>query len=379
VGSMYKRQRADGSEYYSIRYKDADGSWRSKSCGRYKKDAEAVLRRVEEEVASGVYAKSDTTFEEVSQKWLKDVARHNVKPSTYDRYAHDVNYHLSPTFGRMKLTSITAEKIQSFVSEKIDDGCSPRSVVLMLKMLGAVMKWAVANNYIGKNPVTNVKRPRVSDEEMDFLTADEVNRLLAALPDEHRALFATAVMSGLRQGELLALRWTDFDPERGVLFVSRTYHPDYGFGAPKSQKGRRAVQMSPELVGILEGQRSTSIYDEPDDLIFPNHVGKPLDYRNVARRVFDKALDQAGLRRIRFHDLRHTYAALMISLGCNIKWLQRQMGHASLTTTMDTYGHILPDVEEHIGGRLDALLFDEKVVTLKAGGKVIQLEERGRQ
>jgi integrase len=72
------------------------------------------------------------------------------------------------------------------------------------------------------------------------------------------------------------------------------------------------------------------------------------------------------LRRIRFHDLRHTYAALMISLGCNIKWLQRQMGHASLTTTMDTYGHILPDVEEHIGGRLDALLFDEKVVTLKA-------------
>jgi integrase len=153
------------------------------------------------------------------------------------------------------------------------------------------------------------------------------------------------------------------------LYVQRTYHPSFGFTEPKSERGKRAVQISPQLFGMLQAHRGASPYNQAADLVFPNVNGKPMDYHNLVSRVFHRTLDGAGLRRVRFHDLRHTYAALMISLGCNIKWLQKQMGHASLSTTMDTYGHIMPDVEEKLGGKLDSLLFDKKIVPLKKKGE----------
>jgi integrase len=125
------------------------------------------------------------------------------------------------------------------------------------------------------------------------------------------------------------------------------------------------------LTPIVSAHRKNTPYNKGDDLIFTNRIGTWIDYHNITNRVFNQALDQAGLRRIRFHDLRHTYAALCISENVNFKWLQRQMGHASITTTMDTYGHIAPEVEEGLGGKLDSLLFDENVVPFKkkASGK----------
>ena len=104
------------------------------------------------------------------------------------------------------------------------------------------------------------------------------------------------------------------------------------------------------------------LYAMSHDLMFPNKDGKPQDHHNLVERVFHKTLDQAELSRIRFHDLRHTYAALCISENVNFKWLQRQMVHASITTTIDTYGRLMPEVEEKLGGKLDSLLFDDKVV-----------------
>lgn len=300
----------------------------------------------------------------------------------------------------MRLTSITTASIQTLVSERVDDGAAPRTVNSMLKIMSAIMKWAVDLNYVTKNPVENVHRVRVVEEEMEFLDADEVKRLLAAcaardekqveefdkllekrqLPNYRRKveelkrpgrpftltypLVATAVLSGLRQGELLGLKWSDYDPVRGILFVRRTYSPAYGFSEPKSKKSRRAVQISPELVSVLDSYRATTDYAEADNLVFPNCDGKPNDYHNVSKRGFDKALDEAKLRHIRFHDLRHTYAALMIGLGVNIKWLQNQLGHSSISITLDTYGHVLPTVEEHVGGKLDSLVFDPKIVSL---------------
>jgi len=339
---------------------------------RTKTNAQAALKKAEAEVASGTYGKEEPPkFGELAHKWLNDVARHRVKPSTLARYTVDVDRHLCPYFGAMKLTSINAEKIDTFKSEKIDAGSSPRSLNSMLKQLGAIMKYALRLNYISRNPMDHVGMVKVAVDEMDFFTAPEVVRLLDAVPPEHYALFATAVLSGVREGELLALRWMDFDPAMNALYVRRTYHPDWGFTAPKSRAGSRAVQMSPELANILITHRNNTPYNEGDDLIFPNQVGKPMDYHNITGRVFNQALDQAALRRIRFHDLRHTYAALCISENVNFKWLQRQMGHASITTTMDTYGHIMPEVEEKLGGKLDSLLFDKKVVPFKkkASGK----------
>ena len=364
-GKIRRKTLKDGSVRF---YAAINHDGREVALGSYKnkRNAETVVRRAEAEIAAGTFGKRDAqappTFGGLAHKWLNDVARLKVKPSTLARYKVDVDRHLCPYFGATELTEITAERIDTFKAGKVDAGSSPRSVNSMLKQLGAIMKYALRLDYITRNPMDHVDMVKVVSEEMDYFTAPEVRRLLDAVPPKDYALFATAVLTGVREGELLALRWSDFDPGMNALYVRRTYHPDWGETPPKSKAGTRAVQVSPELIEILSQHRSISSYNSGDDLIFPNKVGKHQDYHNITGRVFFDSLDKAGLRRIRFHDLRHTYAAMCISKNVNFKWLQRQMGHASITTTMDTYGHIMPEVEEKLGCKLDSLLFDEKVV-----------------
>jgi integrase len=210
--------------------------------------------------------------------------------------------------------------------------------------------------------VERVKQIRL---EMDYLNPEEIRRLLEASDADCQPLFATAVLTGARQGEILALRWSDYDPVRRVLFIRRAFHPVYGFTAPKSAAGLRAINVSPELAAILEDYRVRT-YGKGNDLVFTNGVGNPIDGTNLLRQKFHPTLDRAGLRRIRFHDLRHTNVALRIAAGENMKSIQAQLGYASITTTMDRYGHLLPQASDGSVERLDALIFDRNVVPFPA-------------
>jgi integrase len=199
---------------------------------------------------------------------------------------------------------------------------------------------------------------------MEYLRPDEIRRFLAASPPEFYALFPTAVLTGARQGELLGLKRGDVDPERGLIFIRRTFHPSYGFVEPKSDYSRRAIKMSPELVEILRAHLEC-ISGDADSLVFPNNAGHPHSHQNLVTRTFHPTLERAGLRKIRFHDLRHTYAAPMISLDANPKVLQRQMGHSSIRVTMDTYGHLIPDVcDNRAWAGLDGLIFRDNIIPL---------------
>jgi integrase len=155
--------------------------------------------------------------------------------------------------------------------------------------------------------------------------------------------------------------WGDVDLERRVMYIRRTYYPGHGFTEPKSASGRRAVKISPELAVILRELKEAT-ESGAGDLIFGNCTGNPIDATNMLAREFRPALERASLRQIRFHDLRHTYAALQTASGENFKFIQHQMGHASITTTMDLYGHLLPEASEGAGERLDALVFSKKVI-----------------
>lgn len=219
MSSIYTRASKDGSPRYYVRFKDEHGNWRSRAAGRYKRDAEKLLRLCEEEVAKGTYGHGDVTFEDFSQRWISEVASIKVKPSTLDRYALDVKVHLVPYFGRKRIKQIRPEAIQKFIMETLESGRKPRTVITATKTLGQIMKTAVAWGYITTNPVTKVERPRINHVEMDFLTANEVKRLLEACPSYHRALFSTACLSGLREGELFGLKWRDIDYKLGVLYV----------------------------------------------------------------------------------------------------------------------------------------------------------------
>lgn len=338
MGHIYKKTATNGRpRYYPIITIDGH----RKSCGghRTRKDAESALRRIESDIATGTYGlkpKEAPTFSEFAEQWLEE-AEHRVKPRTCQDYRQVVRTHLLPPFGNMKLGDISVDAVQKYTTAKAGQ-VSPRTVNKTLVALGAILKDAMNRDLIDKNPVSRVKKLRQPQEEMDFLDPGEVRRLIDATPERERALITAAAMTGLRQGELLGLRWGDYGSERGVLFVRRTYRAGIGYGEPKSKQSRRAVQVPDVLCEQLDALRK-----EPDAPMFPAPGGAPWEHANLIRRVFHPALVRAGLRRIRFHDLRHTYAALMVSQGVNLKWLQHQMGHASITTTLDLYGHLLPD------------------------------------
>ena len=169
------------------------------------------------------------------------------------------------------------------------------------------------------------------------------------------------MLTGARQGELLALRWGDLDLERRVLFIRRTYSPQHGFNEPKSERGRRAVKVTPVLAEMLREHKEKT-GGKAGDLMFTNRAGNPIDGTNLLAQKFQPTLERAGLRRVRSHDLRHTYAALQIALDENFKFIQQQMGHASITTTMDLYGHLMPEASEGAGQRLDELVFSKNVL-----------------
>ncbi|KAA3630730.1 MAG: site-specific integrase, partial [Calditrichaeota bacterium] len=216
-------------------------------------------------------------------------------------------------------------------------------------------KHAVIWGYINRDPSQYVKRPRVEQEEMDFLTPEEVRSFLDHVNPTYYTLFLTAVMTGMRRGEVLALQWGDVDWNSNQILVRRSYSKGE-FIQPKTKNSIRRIVISPVLKQSLNRHRTFG-KDLEMDLIFSNEVGLPLDPDNLIKREFHPALDRAGLRRIRFHDLRHTYASILIAQGENIKFVQSQLGHASAKTTLDRYGHLMPNLDNDAARRLDKTVF----------------------
>lgn len=359
-GRIRKVSLKDGTTrfYPYVRY---EGRERSLGGHANERNAQTALRRAEVEIAAGTFGvNKDMSFSELSEAWLKSV-KLDVKPSAYSDYEIQVRVHLVPYFGTKKIDHITPAVVDGYRTSKAGelkpDGSpySTRRVNKALTVLGAIFRYAIEQEYLQKNPTRFLKKVKEDHHEMDFLNPEEINRLLDACSANFYPVVFTAVMTGLRVGELFSLKFSDVDFSKNVIHVRRTYHPAHGFGPPKSKKGERVVVMSPALGEVLAGHKAKT-GGGSDDLVFRTKKGKVIDYRNIEPREYHKALDRAGLRRIRFHDLRHTHAGLMIAIGVNAKLLQKQMGHADIGVTLNTYGHLLPDASEGIGESLDQLV-----------------------
>jgi integrase len=189
---------------------------------------------------------------------------------------------------------------------------------------------------------------------MVVLTPPEIRRLLDAADEPVRMLILCAVLTGMRRGELLGLRWEDVDLEGHRIFVRRALWRGK-FVTPKSRRSRRTIDLAPTLRATLA--RLSSRFQ--GGLVFCNADGSPIDPDNFAHRDWARVLRRAELRRIRFHDLRHTYASLLIAQGAHPKYIQAQLGHASIQTTLDRYGHLMPDAHAAEARKLDCLVFGE--------------------
>lgn len=353
---IVRRQGAHEKLYYVV-YKGPDGKNHWKAAGRRRRDADELLRRIRSEIAAGTLGKQKTiTFAVFSEKWLEDYAEVKCRERTIVDYKQVIKNHLVPFFGKYLLENITPAQVQDYVSLKSRSGLSPRTVNKTITLLKTMFKHAARWEYIKENPARFAEKPPDPKKERGFLTPDEIKRFLDASSPEYFAFFATAVLTGARQGELLALRRADVDLERRTINITRSYHPQFGFNDPKTPKSKRSIAISKELAKILEEHLRVN-EGKPEDLLFSNRAGNPINPQNMMTREFHPAIDRAGLKHIRFHDLRHTYGAIMVLASGNLKFMQKQFGHASITTTMDIYGHLLPEVSDGFGDKLDSLVF----------------------
>ena len=344
----YIRKRGDR---YQVLVKNKG---RQVCCGTYRRkhEADTRLRIVEKQVAEGrLGSKNVVTFSDFSAEWLEKHAKLK-KPSTYSDYQGVISKHLIPYFRNTAIQDITTTHVQGYVTYKLKD-THPRTINKTLMVLGLMFRHAQQWGYVYENPVGNVERPREPHGEMAYLTPAEVRRLLSELQGADHAVVATAVLTGMRRGELTGLKWPDVDLEAGIIHVRRSYNYKTGFSSPKTKRGSRAVLIPTSLVEILTKLNNNV---NTDGLVFSKD-GEPLP-ENFPRSVLQPALKRAGLRRIRFHDLRHTYAAMMISNGENIKFVAQQLGHTSTRTTWDIYAHLLPEASDGFGERLDDMVFN---------------------
>jgi len=368
IKRLYKEPKNGISHTYVIvYYVGKKQKW--ETVGPNKKDAERLLSQRLSEIAQGTFFKpSDITFQEFSQKWLESKFQ-RVKPSTFRGYQGDLNHHLIPSFGSDFLANINREKIEQ-VLNKIRGERSADTVNNIRLVLLMIFNYAKSLKYISSNPAEEIKPFPLDHKEMDFLAPEEIGLFLKQSQEPFKTIFLIAILTGMRRGEILGLQWGDIDWNNNTIFVRRSLYwlmrkenkeldKRWRFIEPKSKRSRRAIVMTPRLKEALEIHRISSA-NGAYDLVFCNKDGNPLDPDNMVKREFLPTLSMAGLRRIRFHDLRHSYCSLLISQGENIKFIQSQLGHASIQTTIDRYGHLLPCDQYGVGSKLDSQIFDSK-------------------
>jgi integrase len=306
---------------------------------------------------------------EYLERWLTDSVRDSVRDVTYRGYDRQVRNHITPTLGNIKLKALTPTHVRGLYRDKTDAGLSPRTVQYVHVTLHKALKQAVNDGLVPRNVTEAVKPPQLRREEIKPLTSQQAKMFLKAVRgDRLEALYVLAITAGLRQGELLGLRWEDVDLERGTLQVRRTLSGSKNgnpiFGIPKTAKGKRSVKLTEKALEALkrhrelqleEGQRLAGLWQE-HGLIFTTQVGTPINRHNLVTRSFKPFLDRAGLPKIRFHDLRHTCATLMLCGGIHPKVVQELLGHASVTITLDTYSHVLPTMPGEAAGKMDSML-----------------------
>ena len=360
-GSVIKKQWKDGKRVtYYVKYQLPGQRQKMEKVGPSKKAAERVLAERLAALNAGTYRElREATFEEFSLKWLAYMEP-QVKPSTFDSYARYFANHHVPAFGRYPLQALTPGLIQEFVAGLQAKELSGKSInnflVPLKKMLADAVRWG----YLAVSPAADIERAKVHQQEMRALSPEEVRRFLAAAEPDYWLLFATAVFTGLRRGEVLALQWGDIDWQRHQINVRRSLWRGQFIG-PKTKRAYRSVDLAPQLeAALLEARPNLRTGELATTLIFSNRNGRPLEPDNLVKRHFLPTLARAELPRIRYHDLRHTTASLLIAAGEHPKAIQAMLGHASIQTTLDRYGHLLPGAYAHVGQRLEKTVLGDE-------------------
>jgi integrase len=293
------------------------------------------------------HSRDSVTLAEYAHQWLSDLA--GRRPRTVEKYTSSLVLHILPRLGTKRLHDIGPDDIVALARELRQRGYSEWTVDTTLTPLKTLFRHAVRRDVVAGSPFHKLERserPRPWPTDKRILSTAEIGRLIAAAPPRYRMLIATAIFTGLRQSELLALRWENIDPEAGVVRVRTALDRNRRHVPLKTRAARRDVILLTSLAEDLEDTRAQTSFSEETDYIFPSSVGTPLIWRNASPRGLAPAAEKASVGRLRWHDLRHTFASILIANGANVLFVSRQLGHCSPDTTLQVYGHLWEGAEQ---------------------------------
>jgi len=337
-----------------------------------KKAAREVAAKIQARLVLGgpVHDEADIpTLTDYAPLWLNSYVAVECKPRTQELYETMLRLHVLPYLGSLRLSAITRGKIRELLAIKSEAGLKRSTLKNILAPLREMLNHAAEDRLIPANPATKLMKRRAgqkTEEEtkrIEIFAESELAHLLATVEaqySDHADLITTTAWTGMREGEVLGLQWSDVDFHNGFLEVRRTVGYRKGellCGSPKSGKARRvdlAALLAVRLQARYDKVREDAALNEKAlcPWVFPNRVGLPQDASHLCSRIWHPLLATAGLRRMKFHTLRHTYASLLIMRGESLPYIKEQLGHSSIQVTVDLYGHLIPGLNR---GAVDAL------------------------
>jgi len=363
------REKTKGSGVWWI-FIDHQGRRKAKKVGRDKKVAEGIAKKIEAKLVlgdmdlAGKKKVTAATFEEYANTWMTFNVPATCKPSTEKDYRCILDKHVLPAFGKKSVTEIKRMMIKKFLMGKIKAGYAASTVSHMKCCIGGPLNVAVDDGVLTANPAHRLgkifKKKNIQSDIRPY-SKDELTGLLESFQTHfpgHYPQALTLARTGMRLGEALALQWDDIDFEGRYITIQRTFSRGKT-GLPKNGK-RRRIDMSKQLTQVLKDARHqrkietiSKGWGKVPKWVFVSNAGTPLDVNHWRKRVFYKAIEKEDLRKIRVHDIRHTYASLLIQAGESLAYVRDQLGHHSISITVDIYGHLTPGGNKEAVDRLD--------------------------
>jgi len=362
-GSIYHRN--DGRWAASISLEDGK---RKTFYGKTRKEVQEQLKVALREQQQGLLlAGPQQTVEQFLTQWLED-HKGAIRIRTYERYEELARLHILPALGHHPLQKLTPQHIQAFYTKKLKEGLPPTTVNLLHALLHKALDDAVRLSAVTRNASDAASAPSRAHYEIQPFSIEQAQQfLVAARGHSMEALFVLAITTGMRRGEILAIKWQDVQFERNMLQVRRIFTRQPGNryieAKPKTEKSRRSILLAPIVVALLKQHRTRQLEArlkagsqwQERDLVFCTSLGTPLNPNKVVDR-FKTLLKRAGLPEIRFHDLRHSAATILLSMEVHPKVVQELLGHNQISMTMDIYSHVLPTMQKDAVSKLNNAL-----------------------
>ena len=355
MGSVRKVKHPSGKESWQARWRDPAGNDRARNFAR-RIDAERYLVGVESDKLTGRYADprlGRMKLEDWIAEWQS--TRTSLTAQTRVRDDASIRNHILPNLGGIPIGRLRPVEVARWVADLDGKGLAPATVRKAYQLLAAALAGAVDNSLIPVSPCRRIQLPRLTQPAMRILEPAEVKQLAEVIDRRYRAMVLAAAYTGLRFGELAALRVERFDAQRKSLRVEQSLaevRGEFFVKPPKSEAGRRTVSLPSFIVDELTGHLTE--HADNSGLVFSAPSGGPIRRNNFRRRTWLPAVRASVLEPCTFHDLRHTHAALLIAQGEHPKVIQERLGHASIKTTLDTYGHLFEGLDEAAAVRLNA-------------------------